>query len=107
MCNIPPHNEGILKRIGIKQKRYVLQLDPPLSTASAVNNYSTHKQLPFRLIAPLLDSYPADFLLHLLEEYQKEKSLRIDKKKGSDISCIRTLVFLFLIRIRPITKIVK
>jgi hypothetical protein len=64
----------LLKRIGITQKRYGLQLDPPLSTASAVNNYSTHKQLPFRLIAPLLDSYPADFLLHLLEEYPKRRN---------------------------------
>ncbi|MFZ4569339.1 MAG: hypothetical protein ACOYND_09915 [Bacteroidota bacterium] len=64
----------LLKKIGITQKRYGLQLDPPLSTASAVNNYSTHKQLPFRLIAPLLDSYPADFLLHLLEEYPKRRN---------------------------------
>jgi hypothetical protein len=64
----------LLKKIGITQKRYGLQLDPPLSTASAVNNYSTHKQLPFRMIAPLLDSYPADFLLHLLEEYPKRRN---------------------------------
>ena len=64
----------LLKRIGITQKRYGLQLDPPLHTASAVNNYSTHKQLPFRMIAPLLDSYPADFLLHLLEEYPKRRN---------------------------------
>lgn len=64
----------LLKRIGITQKRYGLQLDPPLHTASAVNNYSTHKQLPFRMIAPLLDSYPADFLLHLLEEHPKRRN---------------------------------
>ena len=31
----------------------------------AVNNYSTHKQLPFRLISSLLDNYPAEFLLGL------------------------------------------
>ena len=64
----------LLKRIGITQKRYGLQLDPPLSTASAVNNYSTHKKLPFRMIALLLDSYPADFLLQLLEEYPKRRN---------------------------------
>ena len=69
-----PLKGGILKRIGITQKRYGLQLDPPLSTASAVNNYSTHKKLPFRMIAPLLDSYPADFLLQLLEEYPKRRN---------------------------------
>jgi len=44
---------------------------PTKSTASAVNNYSTHKQLPFRLISPLLDNYPAEFLLGLLYNYPK------------------------------------
>ena len=68
------HKGGILRRIVISEKRYDLQLDPPLSTASAVNNYSTHKKLPFRMIAPLLDSYPADFLLQLLEEYPKRRN---------------------------------
>ncbi len=71
---MPPHNEGILKRIGITQKRYGLQLDPPLHTASAVNNYNTYKKLPFRMIPPLLDSYPADFLLNLLKDYSKRKN---------------------------------
>jgi hypothetical protein len=37
----------------------------------AVNKYSTHKKLPFRLISPLLDNYPAEFLLGLLNKYPK------------------------------------
>jgi hypothetical protein len=37
----------------------------------AVNKYSTHKKLPFRLISPLLDNYPAESLLGLLKNYPK------------------------------------
>jgi len=78
LCSIMSQINGsellfLLKRLGISQRKYGLLIDPPLNTASAVNNYSTYKQLPFRLIVPLLDSYPADFLLHLLEQYPKRK----------------------------------
>jgi len=63
----------LLKRLGISQRKYGLLIDPPLNTASAVNNYSTHKQLPFRLIVSLLEKYPADFLIQLLDQHPKRR----------------------------------
>jgi hypothetical protein len=63
----------LLKRLGISQRTYGLQVVPPLNTASGINNYSTTKKLPMRLIWPLLNMYDQNLLISLLEQYPNRR----------------------------------
>jgi hypothetical protein len=63
----------LLKRLGISQRTYGLQVVPPLNTASGINNYSTTKKLPMRFILPLLNMYDQNLLISLLEQYPNRR----------------------------------
>ena len=58
----------VLKRLGISQRRYGLMMDPPMNSASVVNNYRSCKILPMRMIWPLLQQYDHELIIGLLKE---------------------------------------
>jgi len=58
----------LLKSLGITQSDYSRMLTPPLTTGAGVGYYSSHKKLPFRLLLPLVEQYPPEFLLDLLKK---------------------------------------
>jgi hypothetical protein len=57
----------LLRNLGITMNRYASMIQPPLASASGINYYRAHKKLPFRLISPLIEQYPMQFLINLLD----------------------------------------
>jgi hypothetical protein len=55
----------LLRYLGITMARYGTMCKPPLQSASGINNYRYKKKIPFRLLAPLLEFYPVQFLVNL------------------------------------------
>lgn len=58
----------ILKSLGITQGEYARMIYPPITSGAGINYYSSHKKLPFRLIMPLVEQYPPEFLLNILKK---------------------------------------
>jgi hypothetical protein len=58
----------ILKSLGLTQGQYARMITPPITTGAGINYYSQHKKLPFRLLLPLVEQYPPEFLLDILKK---------------------------------------
>jgi hypothetical protein len=64
----------ILHILGITMNRYATMVKPPLASASGINYYRSAKKIPFRIIMPLIEQYPVQFLVNLLEQKVTELS---------------------------------
>lgn len=58
----------LLKELGITQSQYARMITPPITSGAGINYYSSHKNLPFRMILPLVEQYPPEFLLDILKK---------------------------------------
>lgn len=57
----------ILRILGITMNNYAHMVKPPLASASGINYYRSAKKLPFRIILPLIENYPVQFLVNLIQ----------------------------------------
>lgn len=62
----------LLKKLGITQQQYALMLNPPLSTQAGISYYGNQKNLPLRLVVPLVEKYPPEILLQMLRDWYEE-----------------------------------